>query len=486
VSSPAANGTAAGPATGTSAGAAAEGTRSFWCEQGWVDGAVVPGVRLEVDDAGMVTGSETGVPAREGDCRLPGVSFPAASNAHSHAFHRVLRGRTHAGGSGSFWTWREQMYEAAGALTPELYEQLATAVFAEMVVTGFTSVAEFHYVHHRPDGSTYGGSEAGDHAMERALARAAVAAGIRLTLLDTCYLAGGFGVPLNGRQQRFGDRDAQGWLDRLASLRTAITAEFDPAQVSVGAALHSVRGVPEAALPAIAAGLPDGIPLHIHLSEQPAENEACLQATGLTPTMLLDKHGLISSRLSAVHATHLSEADISVLGDAGATVVMCPTTEADLADGIGPAAALRAAGARIALGTDQHAVVDPFLEMRALEHGERLSSGERGRFTPADLHAAVSTGGARAQDRPEPGLEAGKVCDLMCVDPASIRTAGSRPGQLSLTATATDVHTVVVGGRIRARSGRHTTLGNPAALLGTAIAAVDAARTSTSEGTPRP
>lgn len=455
--------------------------QSIWCEQGWLHGAVEDGVRLAVDDAGMVTAATPGTAPQPGDLQLSGVTFPAASNAHSHAFHRMLRGRTHAGG-GSFWTWREQMYETAGALAPELYEQLATAVFAEMAVSGFSSVAEFHYVHHRPDGSPYGEA----HAMERALARAAVAAGIRLTLLDTCYLAGGFGVPLNERQQRFGDRDAQGWLDRLASLRAVIAAEFDPAQVSVGAALHSVRGVPERDLAAIAARLPAELPLHIHLSEQPAENDACRQATGLTPAMLLHKHGLVTGRLSAVHATHLTGEDIGILGAAGATVVMCPTTEADLADGVGPAARLSAAGARIALGTDQHAVVDPFLEMRALEYGERLASGERGRFTPAQLHAAASDAGAYAQGRIPPGLEPGKTCDLMSVNPRSVRTAGSRPGQLALTATAADVSTVVVGGRVLARNGRHAMLGDPAALLSAAVTAVDNAARSTLEGRLHP
>ena len=442
---------------------------SFWCGQAWVNGAVAAGVRLEVDAAGTVAETETGVPAREGDCLLPGVTFPAASNAHSHAFHRILRGRTHDGGTGSFWTWRGQMYEAAAALTPDLYEQLATAVFAEMVVTGWTSVAEFHYVHHQPDGTPY----SPEHAMERALARAAVAAGIRLTLLDTCYLAGGFNAPLTGGQQRFGDRDGAAWLERLASLRTAFAAEFDPAQVSVGAALHSVRGVPEEELELIARRLPADLPLHIHLSEQPAENAACLEATGLTPALLLAKHGLVTRRLSAVHATHLSEEDISVLGAAGATVVMCPTTEADLADGIGPAAQLRAAGARIALGTDQHAVVDPWLEMRALEHGERLRSGVRGRFSPADLHAAASAAGSDAQGRRAPGLAPGNSCDLMSVDPDTVRTVGSTPGQLALSATASDVATVVVGGRILASQGRHAVLGDPAALLSAAVAAVD-------------
>ncbi|GAA1344900.1 formimidoylglutamate deiminase [Arthrobacter roseus] len=442
---------------------------SLWCEQGWVDGAVVDKVRLTVDDAGLVTTVETGVEAADSDTQLHGVTFPAASNAHSHAFHRILRGRTHNLGVGSFWTWREQMYQAAGALTPELYEELATAVFAEMVVTGWTSVAEFHYVHHRPDGTPYDN----EHAMERALARAAVASGIRLTLLDTCYLAGGFDTPLNEQQIRFGDENVHAWLDRLTSLRAAFAAEFDPAQVSVGAALHSVRGVPEADLAMIGNALPPEIPLHIHLSEQPAENEACLQSTGLTPTMLLKKHGLTSRRLSAVHATHLTAEDIHTLGSAGATVVMCPTTEADLADGIGPAARLRAAGATIALGTDQHAVVDPWLEMRALEYGERLSSGERGHFTPADLHHAASDAGSHAQSRPAPGLAVGKVCDLMSVNPLTIRTAGSQPAQLAFCATAQDVHTVVVGGRIRARNGQHATLGDPAALLAQAVNAVD-------------
>ncbi len=453
---------------------------SFWCERAWVGGAVVDQVRVEVDDAGLVAAVETGAARRAGDVELGGVTFPAASNAHSHAFHRILRGRTHNMGVGSFWTWREQMYAAAGALTPELYEELATAVFAEMVVAGWTSVAEFHYVHHQPDGQAYDDA----HAMERALARAAIAAGIRLTLLDTCYLAGGFDAPLSAEQTRFGDSDVHAWLSRLASLREAFAADFDPSQVSIGAALHSVRGVPEADLAVIANDLPQDIPLHVHLSEQPAENEACVQATGLTPTMLLHKYGLISNRLSAVHATHLTDEDIRVLGAAGATVVMCPTTEADLADGIGPAARLRAAGATIALGTDQHAVVDPWLEMRGLEHGERLGSGERGHFTPADLHHAASDAGSHAQFREAPGLAVGMVCDLMTVEPASIRTAGSRAGQLALSATAQDVKNVIVGGRILAHNEQHTELGDPGALLVEAIAAVDNAATKTpQEGT---
>lgn len=457
--------------------------RPMWCARAWIGGAVRERVRVETDRTGRITAVVPGAAPRDGDAVLPGMCFPAASNAHSHAFHRLLRGRTHGGG-GSFWTWREQMYAAARVLDPELYEEVATAVFTEMLVTGWSSVAEFHYLHHRPDGTPY----PEQHAMERALARAAVASGIRLTLLDTCYLAAGFGSGPTADQRRFSDGGAAGWLARLHSLRAAFDDEFDPAQVSVGAALHSVRAVPEAALAAVGRELDPKLPLHIHLSEQPAENDACLDATGLTPTGLLHRHGLLTERLSVVHATHLTEGDIALLGGAGVTAVFCPTTEADLADGLGPASRLRDAGAVIALGTDQHAVVDPWLEMRALEYGERLRSGERGRFAPGQLHHAVSDAGSRAQRREAPALAVGSVCDVMCVDPASVRTAGSRPDQLALTASAADVLAVVVAGRVLARDGVHTVLGDPAALLAgalEAVASVPDTRSHHPQGLPR-
>lgn len=448
---------------------------AVWCESAWLGGdGVADAVRVEVDADGTVVGVASGVPAQAGDVVLSGVAFPGAANAHSHAFHRALRGRTHDRG-GTFWTWRESMYRAAAALTPELYEELATAAYAEMVAVGWTSVAEFHYVHHQPDGTPYGQGDCGPHAMELALARAAVRAGIRLTLLDTCYLAGGFGAPLEEGQHRFSDGTAAQWLDRLAALRATVSALHPAHQVSVGAAIHSVRAVPEDQLAVIAQHLPAGLPLHVHLSEQPAENEDCLRATGRTPTALLDSYGLVGSRLSAVHATHVSERDIAVLAGAGAAVVLCPTTEADLADGIGPAGDLRAAGATLALGTDQHAVVDPWLEMRALEHGERLRTGRRGHFEPEQLHAIASLGGAAAQARPGAGFRPGRAADFMAVDPGTARTAGSSREQLAYTATGQDVTGVVVGGVLVARDGVHTTLGRPADLLVTAIARLDEA-----------
>ena len=447
---------------------------TFWCETaiiagGGDDGTGLPevatGVRVETID-GRISAMESGAQPQSGDTKLMGVTFPAAANAHSHAFHRILRGRTHDG-RGDFWVWREQMYRSASELTPEKYQKLAAAVFAEMVVTGFSSVAEFHYVHHQPDGTAY----LEPHAMELALARAAMSAGIRLTLLDTLYLSGGIGTSLSPEQARFGDTDVNAWLDRLRSLRTAIAQEFPPDRVGVGAALHSVRAVPEEALKVVAKQLPRDIPLHIHLSEQPAENEACLEAYGTTPAGLLERHGLLSSRLSAVHSTHLTQQDISLLGAASTTIVMCPSTEADLADGIGPARELSDAGATIALGTDQHAVIDPWIEMRTLEHGERLGSGQRGRFSPGELLLAATEGAARSMATPvaSSALNLGAVCDLMVVDPASARTAGSRPMQLAFSATGSDVTEVVIAGELMASHGVHTRLGAPGDLLTAAL-----------------
>lgn len=448
---------------------------TFWCPRAVLPGGLAENVRFETRD-GVLAAVTPGVPPAPGDTVLDGVAHPGFANAHSHAFHRGLRGRTNAG-RGSFWTWRQTMYGLAARLTPERYEALATGVYAEMLAAGWTAVAEFHYVHHRPDGTPYGPPDAEPHAMELALVRAARTVGIRLTLLDTCYFAGGIApdgsaLPLEAGQRRFTDGDATAWLRRWHALDAAVRAETGPdygTGVRLGAALHSVRGVPETALDPILTGLPGDVPLHVHLSEQAAENEACLRGHGVTPTALLARHGALTPRLTAVHATHLTAEDVAALGGAGATVALCPTTEADLADGIGPARELADAGAVLALGSDQHVVLDPLLEARGLEEHERLASGVRGRFAPAELVAALSTGGHRSLGLPGGALEAGAPADLVVLDAASPRTVGSLPGQLVLTATAADVADVVVAGRRVAHRG--TILGpdgpvDPADLLG--------------------
>ncbi|HKN96389.1 MAG TPA: formimidoylglutamate deiminase [Pseudonocardiaceae bacterium] len=409
---------------------------TFWCERAWVADEVAERVLVTCDDDGVITAVTPDADPGTAH-RLTGMVFPGFANAHSHAFHRALRGRTHADG-GTFWTWREAMYSLAERLDPDSYYALARLVYAELVSAGFTCVGEFHYLHHAPGGARY----ADPNAMGHALIQAAADAGIRITLLDTCYLAGGLDSsgyrPLTGTQLRFGDGDVAGWAARYADLRAAPHAR-------IGAAVHSVRAVPATELPGVAVAA-RGAPVHVHLSEQTAENLACQAYHGMSPTALLASAGILGPDTTAVHATHLSDEDIRSLGS---TACFCPTTEADLADGIGPAHELASAGCPIALGTDQHAVVDPFLEARALEHGERLRTGLRGRFTPAQLITAATAAGHRALGWPSAGrIAVGAPADLVAVSLDSPRTAGSAPEQLILTATASDVDTVVVGGRV--------------------------------------
>ena len=416
---------------------------AYWCVRAWLSTGVTDRVRVDTDDAGFVTAVEVGVHPEPSDVQLAGIVLPGLANAHSHAFHRALRGRTHAAG-GTFWTWRRRMYEVAGRLDPDSYRDIATAVYAEMALAGVTCVGEFHYVHHRPDGKSYDDP----NAMGHALREAAHAAGIRLTLLDTCYLAGGIGEPLTAAQRRFGDGNAARWAERVDALAT------DPS-TRIGAAIHSVRAVPVDQIAAVVEGA-QGRPLHVHLSEQQEENEQCRTAYGVTPTVLLQEHGALGPHTTAVHATHLDHADIGVLGRSGATACLCPTTERDLADGIGPARALRDAGTPVALGSDQQAVVDLLEEARALEMHERLASGRRGRFRPAELVTALTSAGHAALGWPDAGrIAVGSLCDLVAIRTDTPRTAGVDPEQIVLAATAADVDTVVAGGRTVVKEGRH-------------------------------
>lgn len=405
---------------------------SFHCGAALVDSGTgarfADGVRLEID-GGVITALDVNASPQPGDLRLSAV-VPGFVNAHSHAFHRLLRGRTHDDG-GDFWQWRTRMYESAAALTPDGYRELATRVFTEMRDAGYTEVREFHYVHHRLDGTPYPA-----HDMEIALAEAASTAGIRLLLLDTVYLRGGVGSPLLPEQMRFGDGDVHSWLSRWSGLREAL-ARFP--LVTLGAAVHSVRAVEPDDLSAVAAGLPADVPLHVHVSEQPAENDACVAAYGLTPTGLLARHGLVTSRLSAVHATHLTDDDIRLLGDAGATIVMCPTTEADLGDGIGPAPELLAAGARLTIGSDQNAVIDPWEEVARLELDQRLRLQRRGIFSPAQLWRAGSE---------TDGFTVGMPFDAVELDLGSPRVVGASLEQLPLVARSGDVAATIVAGRV--------------------------------------
>jgi formiminoglutamate deiminase len=432
---------------------------SYWAAHAWLPKGCQPGVSFAVED-GRFAQLRIGVEPGADQEILRGVTLPGLANGHSHAFHRGLRGRTHAGG-GSFWTWRQQMYALAARLDPDSYLPLARAVFAEMAQAGYTVVGEFHYLHHDQRGLPY----ADPNAMGHALIQAATEAGVRLTLLDTCYLAGGLSatghLPLDAIQRRFSDGDVDHWQSRVDLL-----GDFD--QVRVGAAVHSVRAVPAEAISKIhnAAG---ERPLHVHLSEQSAENSATQAFYGRTPTELLDDHGLLGSRTTAVHATHLTETDIKALGGTQTSACFCPTTERDLADGIGPARRLADSGSPLTLGSDQHAVIDPFEELRGLEMHERLVTGERGRFMPSDLIMIASEAGYRSLGWPEGGRIAdGALADFVVIRADSVRTAGTHPDQIAYAATGTDVDQVVIGGQVIVRDGRHR-LGSPAELLTTAL-----------------
>ncbi|MEV7970449.1 formimidoylglutamate deiminase [Sphaerisporangium sp. NPDC088356] len=436
----------------------------FFADHAWLGGeAAVSGVVVEAA-GGRVTDVRRGVSAPPpGAVHLRGVTVPGLANAHSHAFHRALRGRTQRE-RGTFWTWRRQMYDVAARLTPDGYHALARAAYAEMALAGVTCVGEFHYVHHDTGGRPY----ASPNVMGEALLAAAAEAGIRITLLDTCYLRGGFGMPLEGPQLRFGDRDAEAWVERAAGLKGGEHAR-------VGAAVHSVRAVPSEAIGTVSGWARErSAPLHFHLSEQVAENQACLSAYGRTPAELLAEHGALGPLSTAVHATHLTPHDRTLLGESRTGVCMCPTTERDLADGIGRARALADAGSPLSLGSDSNAVVDLFEEARGVELDERLATRERGHWLAADLLRAATSGGHASLGWPEAGrIEVGAPADLVTVTLDSVRTAGSPADALVesvvFAATAADVREVVVGGRRVVADGRHLLVDDVPAALATAI-----------------
>lgn len=424
-------------------------TRTYWLEHAWLRGVVEPGVSVETAD-GRITAVRTGTPTpSEGAEPLRGLTLPGLANAHSHAFHRALRATVQAG-SGTFWTWRQVMYSVADRLTPENYFALARAAYAEMALAGITAVGEFHYVHHAPGGTPY----SDPNAMGEALIAAAADAGIRITLLDTAYLSSGFGEPPDTHQRRFSDGTADAWASRCSLLK-----ERD--HVRIGAAVHSVRAVPAGQLATVARWAEErGAPLHVHVSEQTAENEACLAAHGVTPVRLLADHGVLGPRTTGVHNTHLTDEDIALVGSSRTGTCMCPTTERDLADGIGRAVALEQAGSPLSLGSDSHAVVDLFEEARALELDERLRTRTRGHWTAAALLQAATVSGHAALGWDGAGtIEAGAFADLTTIALDSVRTAGP-PARLGaetavFAATAADVRHTVVAGRHVVRDGVH-------------------------------
>jgi formiminoglutamate deiminase len=352
------------------------------------------------------------------------------------------------------------MYDVAARLDPDSYHRLARATFAEMALAGVSCVGEFHYLHHQPGGHPY----ADPNAMGRALIRAAAEAGLRMTLLDTCYLAGGLAedglLPLAGPQLRFGDHDAERWAARVTDLGFDQHGMISP-HARAGAAIHSVRAVPRQQLhPVVAWAHRYGAPLHAHMSEQRAENEACQAVYGMSPARLLYAEDVLGPRTTVVHATHVDEGDVELLGGCQTFACLCPTTERDLGDGLAPARALTAAGCPLTLGSDSHAVIDLLEEARGVEYAERLDRRARGHFTAADLLLAATATGHASLGWPDAGeIVAGAWADLVTVSLDSVRTAGAGAGRALeaavFAASAADITDVVISGRDVVRDGTH-------------------------------
>lgn len=393
--------------------------------------------------------------------RLPGkLLLPGLVNAHSHAFQRLLRGRTQGsapGGTDDFWTWRETMVRAASGLDPDGVAVASRQCFLEMARAGITTVGEFHYLHHAPDGRPYA------DPLELALRviSAASEVGLRIHLLRVGYARAGFDAPPEPRQRRFYDRDPDAFLAAVAALAQRVRT--DPL-ASVGAAPHSVRAVPRPWLEALARARPRT--LHMHVAEQPREVEACLAEHGRRPVELLHDLGLLDERFTAVHAVHLAPHEVPLLGRS--SVCACPLTERDLGDGILPADALATAGATLCIGTDGQSEIDPLGELRALEGHLRLLRGRRGVLPPGGegpdalartLLDVATVGGARSL-----GLEVGRLgperpADLCAVDLRHPALSGApAEGLLAavvFSAPASSVTDTWVQGRRVVQDGHH-------------------------------
>jgi formiminoglutamate deiminase len=402
------------------------GNGVWHAEQAWL-GHRAENVLIDVE-AGRIKAILEGVPPPQGAVPLKGWTIPGLANVHSHAFQRLLRGETETGG-GDFWEWRNQMYRYAD-WEPADYFNHARRVFREMLEVGITAVGEFHYLHSH-------GNELGV-----ALIDAAREEGIRITLIDACYLRGGLdGRALEHEQRHFSDRDVDHWVQRVDELREADG-------VRIAAAIHSVRAVDPSSMRVVAAWARNRrVPLHIHLAEQQAEVEECRAVEGCTPAELLEREGILGPDLTAIHAIHVDPQDIALLGGHKVSICGCPTTERDLGDRVGPLRLLAEAGSPLTVGSDSNAVIDILEEARALELDQRRATGRRVLHQPEDLLRAATADGMRALGWDAGELKPGMLADFITLDePESTLWRELSPAYLIFGFSGRDVTNVVVGG----------------------------------------
>jgi formimidoylglutamate deiminase len=445
--------------------------KSALLPEGWREN-----VRLSIDDAsGDLVAVEVAVDpadaALAGAERLDGPVLPGMPNLHSHAFQRAMAGLAEAAelDPGSFWSWRQVMYRFAQALTPDDLEAIAAQLQVEMLKAGYTAVSEFHYLHNAPDGRAY------DDPAELALRILAAArrTGIGVTLLPVLYQTSGFGgLPPTAGQARFVLP-----VDRLLSLVARLAEEAaGDGQMRIGFAPHSLRAVPPGALAEALGGLgviDPGAPIHIHVAEQVLEVEDCLGWSGARPVQWLLDHAPVDQRWCLVHATHLIPREVHRVAASGAVVGLCPTTEANLGDGIFPLEEFQKSGGTWGIGSDSHVSVSPVEELRWLEYGRRLATLRRnvaplpGRSTGAALWSRALEGGAAGSGRRIGRLANGHRADLLVLDgdhPLLYGRSGDRlVDALVFAGNVPLVRHVMVGGRWRVRDGHHAEEGSIAA-----------------------
>jgi formimidoylglutamate deiminase len=410
--------------------------------------------------------------------------LPGMINAHSHAFQRVLRGRTEyrTAERDSFWTWREMMYSAAARLTPEDIYDASRMAFLEMALGGITAVGEFHYLHHALDGKHYDDP----NLLAKEVIRAAGDVGLRIALLRVAYVRSGFKTEPNSRQARFIERDPETYLKNLDALAGDLNRGTTAPSAWVGVAPHSVRAVPIDYLKQVIAYANDrDLKTHMHVAEQPAEVSACVEEYGRTPTALLESEGLLTDRFTAVHAIHVTPKAISPFAKTGAMVCACPTTERNLGDGVVPADEYLRNDVTICLGTDSHTQIDLLEDARELEYHLRLQKLERavlsrnptirkgalqrqpdstlpdGRVSDlaALLFDCASTNGARSIGAPGGALEVGKPADFFTIDLNDPAIAGASQDDLLasivFSASRVAIREVVIGGKPIVSEGQH-------------------------------
>jgi formimidoylglutamate deiminase len=394
--------------------------------------------------------------------RLPGRALlPGLANAHSHSFQRLFRGRAEGRKSGgdTFWTWREQMYRAAGFVAPEDVFDIARATFLEMLHAGITAVGEFHYLHNDPAGRPY----ANPNTLALEVIRAAESVGIRICLLRTAYLRAGFQREPHPGQGRF----YEGGGAYLQNLESLIAATAGRELVSVGAAPHSIRAVPLEVMKEIAAYAQQReLPLHLHISEQPGENEACVAEYGQTPVSLVADHGVLAAQTTLVHSIHLTVAEFNQVAESGATICSCPTTERNLGDGIFPADLVARLGIPVAFGTDSQAQIDILEDARELEYHLRLQHRERGILDSingeeiaARLLQSATASGYGALGIAGGSLAVGEPADFFTVDMDDMAILGmdrdSLAAQTVFNVGRGAIRDVAVQGRLVIEDGRH-------------------------------